>query len=368
MHKTNESKTANSKIQAASQSRFSVMLFAAVLAAPLCLSPQLQATGQPSSPPGAWQSDLGNGNTADGNGALDHLTTGLNNTAIGYSALFSDTTSSLNTAIGYSALYNSNSDGNTAAGYNALYSNTTGSVNTAVGTNALQDNTIGSYNIALGFDAGDLLTTGDYNIDIGNSGVAGEANTIRIGNPGYQVTTYIAGISGTAVIGTAVVVNGDGQLGVAPSSERFKTDIKSMGKSSEAIFGLKPVSFRYTQEIDPKRLPQFGLVAEEVEKVDPDLVARDRAGHAYTVRYEAVNAMLLNEFLKQHRRVEAQETKIAQQDEIFRETVTKFQTVIARQQKQIDSLTANLKQQTSQIQRVSAQLQLEKPEPRIVHD
>jgi translation initiation factor 1 (eIF-1/SUI1) len=128
----------------------------------------------------------------------------------------------------------------------------------------------------------------------------------------------------------------------------------------------KPVSFRYTQEIDPKGLPQFGLVAEEVEKVHPDLVTRDRTGHAYTVRYEAVNAMLLNEFLKEHRRVEAQEVKIAQQDETFRETVTKLEAIIEQQQREIRSLTADLKQQASQIQQVNAQLQLDKPEPRIV--
>jgi len=220
--------------------------------------------------------------------------------------------------------------------------------------------------VAVGEDAGIALTTGDHNIEIGNSGVAGEANTIRIGDPDFQQATYIAGISGTSVTGTAVVVNSNGQLGVAPSSARFKTDIKSMDKGSEAIFALRPVSFHYTDEIDPKGLAQFGLVAEEVEKVAPELVACGKTGKAYTVRYDAVNAMLLNEFLKEHRRVQAQDAKIAQQDKTFRETVGKLETIIARQQKDIESLSANLKQQASEIQHVTAQVQLEESDPRMV--
>src|SRR5207248_7291659 len=124
---------------------------------------------------------------------------------------------------------------------------------------------------------------------------------------GTQRTTFIAGISGATVTGTAVVVDSNGQLGVAPSSQRFKDATKPMDKASEAILALKPVTFRYKQELDPEGIPQFGLVAEQVEKVNPDLVARDDQGKVYTVRYEAVNAMLLNEFLKEHRRVEQQE-------------------------------------------------------------
>lgn len=148
---------------------------------------------------------------------------------------------------------------------------------------------------------------GNNNIDIGSGGVAGESNTIRIGNPALQATVFITGISGTPVTGTAVVVNGSNQLGVAPSSEHFKTEIKPMDKTSEAILALKPVTFRYKPELDPNGIAQFGLVAEEVAQVNPDLVARDDKGKVYTVRYEAVNAMLLNEFLKAHRKAQQQE-------------------------------------------------------------
>jgi hypothetical protein len=149
------------------------------------------------------------------------------------------------------------------------------------------------------------LTTGSYNIDIGNEGVAGDANTIKIGVQGTQAATYIAGIHGATVAGgVEVVVDAAGQLGVKTSSARFKEEIKPMDEASEAILALKPVTFRYKKELDPQGIPQFGLVAEQVEKVDPDLVVRDEKGQVYTVRYEAVNAMLLNEFLKEHQRVQ----------------------------------------------------------------
>jgi hypothetical protein len=192
----------------------------------------------------------------------------------------------------------------------------------------------------LGLNAGSSLTTGNNNIDIGNIGVAAEANTIRIGDPAAQTATFIAGISGATVTGSRVVINSSGQVGVAPSSQRFKDEIKPMDKASEAILGLNPVTFRYKKELDPNRLPQFGLVAEEVEKVNPDLVARDGQGKPYTVRYEEVNAMLLNEFLKEHRKVE--------------QLTNEFQSKLAEQQKQIQQLTAGL-------QKVNAQLELRKP-------
>src|SRR5438552_2490671 len=227
----------------------------------------------------------------------------------------------------------------TAEGDGALFSLTTGEGNTALGSNALHDNTTGSNNVALGTSAGGALTTGDLNIDIANEGVAGEANTIRIGRSGDQTKTFVAGISGAAVAGAAVKVNANGQLGVAPSSERFKEDIKPMDKASEAILALKPASFRYKKEIDPTRTAQFGLVAEQVEKVNPDLVVRAADGKAYTVRYDAVNAMLLNEFLKEHRTV--QEMK-----------------------KEIAVLTATVKEKALHIQKASAQIELNKPPPR----
>src|SRR5438874_1978165 len=236
----------------------------------------------------------------------------------------------------------------TAEGEGALASLTSGEGNTAIRSNPLNPNTTGNDNVALGTSAGGALTTGDLNIDIANEGVAGEANTIRIGTRGDQTRTFIAGISGAPVAGAAVKVNANGQLGVAPSSERFKAEIKPMDKASEAILALKPVTFRYKKELDPKGNPQFGLVAEQVEKVNPALVDRDGKGEIYTVRYEAVNAMLLNEFLKEHR------------------TVQELEATVAQQQKEIQALTASLKEQASQIQKVSAQLEVSKPTRQMV--
>src|SRR5204862_7962069 len=164
---------------------------------------------------------------------------------------------------------------------------------------------IGARNIALGYSAGFSLTTGSNNIDIANLGVAAESNTIRVGTVGTQTNTYFAGISGVTVAGgVGVIVDTNGHLGTVVSSERFKDAITPMDKASEAILALKPVTFRYKHELDPEGIPQFGLVAEQVERVNPDLVARDDQGKAFTVRYEAVNAMLLNEFLKEHKKVE----------------------------------------------------------------
>ena len=200
------------------------------------------------------------------------------------------------------------------------------------------------------------LTTGSNNIDIGNVGVAGETNTIRIGTVGTQTDTFIAGISGATVPGgVAVIVDANGHLGTMVSSARFKDEIKPMDKASEAILALKPVTFHYKQELDPKGIPQFGLVAEEVEKVNPDLVARDDQGKVYTVRYEAVNAMLLNEFLKEHRKVQEQEATLAQ----LKSTLAKKEAIDAHQQEQIEALTAGL-------QKVSAQLELNRAAPQTV--
>jgi hypothetical protein len=203
----------------------------------------------------------------------------------------------------------------------------------------------------VGNNAGFNLTTGINNIDIGNAGVAGESKAIRIGKQGTQRTTFIAGISGATVAsGVGVIVGSNGQLGTVVSSERFKDAIKPMDKASEAILALKPVTFRYKHELDPEGIPQFGLVAEDVEKVNPDLVARDEQGKPYTVRYEAVNAMLLNEFLKAHRKIEEQERRAQQQD-----------STVAELKSQVQVLTAALKEQAAQIQKVSAQLELSKP-------
>ena len=262
---------------------------------------------------------------------------------MGKGALSANSSGSLNTAIGTRALsFNSTGDSNTAVGASALF-RTTGDFNTAVGHGALDGNTTGSHNTALGWRAGFFLTTGDENIDIGFGvvGVPGESNTIRIGNS-IITATFIRGISGATVPGgAAVFVNSSGHLGTLTSSARFKDEIKPMGNASEAILALRPVSFRYKKEIDPQGIPQFGLVAEEVEKVNPDLVIREADGRPQTVRYEQVNAMLLNEFLKEHKTVQEQGA------------------MIARQQKAIEALTAGL-------QKVSAQLEVSKPAPQTV--
>jgi hypothetical protein len=267
------------------------------------------------------------------------------NTAEGTQALFSNTTGNANTAIGVGALYkNTTGVSNTATGMAALGSNTSGFSNTAIGARALL-NATGNYNVALGDSAGEFLSTGDNNIDIGYNvvGVKGESNTIRIGNTDI-IATYVRGISGQTVVGgAAVFVDSNGKLGTMTASTRLSDEIKPMDKASEAILTLKPVTFRYKQEIDPRSIRQFGLIAEEVEKVDPDLVGRDEKGKVYSVRYEAVNAMLLNEFLKEHGKVE------------------KLETSVARQQKQIETLTAGL-------QKVSAQLEASKPASQVVNN
>jgi hypothetical protein len=235
--------------------------------------------------------------------------------------------------------------------------NTTGNHNTACGWTALFSNTTGNFNIALGDGAGDNLTTGDNNIDVGNEGVAGEANIIRIGTQGTHTATFVAGISGVGVTGIAVKVNAAGQLGTPPSSARFKDEIQPMEKTSEAILALKPVTFRYKKEIDPDGTRQFGLVAEEVEKVNPDLVVRDKQGKPYTVCYDAVNAMLLNEFLKEHRKVEEQAREIEEQ-----------RAAISELKKGMKTVVGHLKEQNSKIQRVSDQLELSEPTAKMVEN
>jgi hypothetical protein len=319
-----------------------------------------------------FTNNTGTMNTADGVLALSQNTSGGFNTAVGDSALQSNTQGGFDTAVGAGALgSNINGAFNTAVGAEALSSNTgttgaTGNYNTAVGDSALQSNTdgsqntavgldalftsTGSSNIALGSSAGFNLTTGDHNIDIGNTGVAGEGGTIRIGTSGTHTATFIAGINGVNEGSpTAVYINTTtGQLGTtAPtSSRRFKKEIKPMDRTSEAVLGLKPVTFQYKS--DSKGTPQFGLIAEEVAEVNPDLVVRDTEGQIYTVRYDAVNAMLLNEFLKEHKAfVEAQHK------------VEKLEATVT-------TLVTTVKEQAAQIQKVSAQLEVSKAAPQVV--
>jgi hypothetical protein len=299
----------------------------------------------------------GAANTANGAFSLFSNTTGGHNTANGAQALYFNTTGVYDTADGAAALYNNTTGySNTANGGSALFSNTTGVNNTASGLNALFMNTTGNANTALGAYAGSDLTTGSGNIDIASSGVAAESNTIRVGTT--QTATYIAGIRGVSTgiaDAIAVVIDSAGQLGTASSSERFKKDIKAMDKVSEAILALRAVTFHYKN--DAKGVPQFGLIAEEVAKVNPDLVVRDKSGEIYTVRYDAVNAMLLNEFLKEHRQVQEQKAILAR-------LKGELQSRLAEQQEHIQQLTAGLQKVSAQLAAVSsADGELSKPAP-----
>jgi len=288
---------------------------------------------------------------------------GSRNTATGFQALFSNTTDD-NTAYGYQALLN-NTTGffNIATGVGALADNTGGSGNTAIGYFALHNNTTGGGNTAIGVGAGTNLTAGNNNIYIGNVGAGGDSNTTRIGIAKTTQKTFIDGIRGVTTgfnDAVNVVIDSAGQLGTISSSRLFKKEIKPMDKTSEAILALKPVTFHY--KTDAKGTPQFGLIAEEVAAVDPDLVVRDQNGEIYTVRYDAVNAMLLNEFLKEHKSFVEEQRKVEQQDRKIQEQ----EVIIARLTKQMDTVVAGLKEHDSEIQRVNDQLQLTTPSTHVV--
>ena len=258
-------------------------------------------------------------------------TTGSANTAIGNETLTSNTSGNLNVAIGHHALNsNTTEGGNTAVGSDALINYTSGGGgNTAIGDQALFASTTGILNVALGFAAGSNVTTA--------------SSTICIGADGQNVSNscYIGQIFGaTSAGGIPVLVNSDGKLGTVVSSRRFKEEIQPMKQASDTLFALKPVTFRYKEEIDPAGTSQFGLVAEDVEKVNPDLIVRDKEGKPYSVRYDQVNAMLLNEFLKEHKKVQDLESRLAQQEH------------------QIECLSAGL-------QKVNAQLEMSRPAPQV---
>jgi trimeric autotransporter adhesin len=303
----------------------------------------------------------GGGNTAVGTDALLYNDSGILNTAVGEYALFSNTTGDQNTALGEAALSgnvdgdhntatgqfalfnNDHGDENTANGFQALAHNTGGAFNTAVGESALYSNTAGQSNTAVGIGAGFNQDTGSGNVYIGSGaiGVAGEDNH-----------TYIRNINITNVNGgNADFVTVDlttGLLGHASSSRRYKEDIQPMDKASEALYRLNPVTYRYKKEIDPTQSPAFGLIAEEVAKANPELVARNAKGQPESVHYEMINAMLLNEFLKEHRKVEEQ------------------QATIADLKNQLQTVNARLEQQAAQIQKVSAQREMSKAVPQMV--
>lgn len=252
----------------------------------------------------------GNDNTAGGHEALFSNTSGSANSASGYDSLYSNTTGNYNTASGYQALYaNKTGAQNSAFGTNAMFKNHAGSYNTASGTNALYSNTTGSQNIAEGYKAGYSLTTGSNNIDIGNQGVAGESDTIRIGSFSTQTAVYLAGAAtGLAAGGDFAQLSVDtstGQIGIAPlSSERFKTGITPMGSATAKLDELRPVTFQYKS--NPQGARQYGLIAEEVAKVYPELVVRDAKGKILTVRYDELAPMLLNAFQKQQQELESE--------------------------------------------------------------
>ena len=330
-------------------------LFGALVLACFAFSPAARAVDPP--PDGGYPG----ANTAEGDLALLSLTTGEANTALGFKALSANTTGSNNTGTGERALRgNSTGGSNTATGLEALTSNTTGNNNTATGLLALYGNTTGSYNTAIGDSAGhDITGSGNVCIGSGVVGIHSEDNTTRIRNIGSTLQNSGLFVTVDAVNGTKLGYS-------APSSRRYKDEIKPMDKASEAILALKPVTFRYKKEFDPTHGPGYGLIAEEVEKVNPDLVSHNDKGEAETVRYDAVNAMLLNEFLKEHRKMQEQEATIAQQRKDFQASITKLEATVAQQQNKIRAVTASLKEQASQIQKVSAQLELRKPAPRTV--
>jgi trimeric autotransporter adhesin len=306
-------------------------------------------------------------NTAIGFLSLKNTTQGDANTAVGAGALFSNRGQGQNTATGAGALFNSNGENNTANGAFALYTNSIGSGNTAVGSNALYNNTVTYANTAIGYGAlfnngGDFGTAGGntaigfealYNNTTGNSNIAvgsnagfavtTSSNVLCIGTQGANVddSCYIANIWQQPGGSQQVFVNADGKLGAQVSSRRFKDEIKPMEQSSEVIYKLRPVSFRYKPVIDPSRPSGFGLIAEDVDAVASDLVLRDKEGKPYTVRYDAVNAMLLNEFLKEHQAFVEEQRKVE------------------RLEKQVAALTAGL-------QKVSAELETNRAAPQTV--
>ncbi len=313
----------------------------------------------------------GENNTAVGTDALVFNAVGFNNTAVGFFALENNTSSGntglgsgdttvgvlslsanihgdLNTAVGLAALQNTVNSDNTAVGAGALSLNTIGAGNTAVGHSALHDDVIGGSNTAIGSGALEHALAG-FNIGVGpnaGSAVVNSHDVICIGSPGAEVndSCFIGNIRGVTTDlndAVAVLIDSAGQLGTMSSSQRFKKDIKPMETTSDSILSLKPVTFHYKS--DKSNTPQFGLIAEEVAKVNPNLVVHDKDGQIYTVRYEAVNAMLLNEFLKEHKKVQDLEGTVAQQ------------------QKGMEVLTAQLREQAAQIQKVSAQVEMAKP-------
>jgi Chaperone of endosialidase len=346
----------------------------------LALVPNAQAVSP--APDGGYPG----GNTAEGQNALLSLTSGTYNTAVGLFSLRSNTEANFNTGVGAGTLLlntakqntatgagallsNTIGDNHTANGAFALFNNTTGSANTAIGSEALLNNSTGGQNTAVGVGALQNNSIGNGNIALGfaaGTNVTTAQNVICIGSVGQDVsqTCYIGNIFGvTSPGGAAVFINGAGQLGTTTSSRRYKEEIRPMEQASETLYALKPVTFRYKNSIDPLGISQFGLVAEDVEKINPDLVVRDKEGEVNTVRYDAVNAMLLNEFLKEHKKVEQQSAKLEEQNRKITQqqaTIARLESTVAQQQDGMEVITAQLKEQGVQLQKVSAQIELNK--------
>jgi hypothetical protein len=296
-------------------------------------------------------SGSGPNNSAFGQDALLSLTSGASNSAFGFGALRTSTTGTRNTAIGYRALYSNTASYNTALGHRSLFSNTTGiynvaagitslnyntsgARNVAVGGLALRNNTTGSSNIAIGYFAGANQTTGGNNIYLANTGVAGEAGQIKIGATGTHTQSTIAGIHGrTSAGGIGVLVNASGVLGTTTSSARFKEDVRDMGDASDLLMRLRPVSFRYTAESvgeEDAKTPQYGLIAEEVAEVAPELVAPDLEGRPYSVKYHELPALLVGKSQRQERTIEAQARRIAEQDAVIASLSARVERLEAR--------------------------------------
>src|SRR5262245_1467325 len=310
---------------------------------------------------------IGSGNTANGGLALHDNTIGESNTAVGFEALFNNTQGSSNTAVGSGALQGNEAvNFNVAVGSEALHLNATGDRCTAVGTRALRNQNLGTANIALGVDAGSNLTNGDDNIYIGSIGPSSpgiESNTIRIGK-GFEKRTVLAGIIGSTLsVHSTGKINANGQLGTILSSRRFKKEIKPMAGGSEAILRFQPVTFQY--KADETNTPQFGLIAEEVAEVNPELVVRDNDGNPYTVRYDAVNAMLLNEFLKEHKKVQQQARQIREQKAAINRLRNTVETVIVRIEEH-DLKIRRVNQQIEMKQFVIGRMPRGEPMPHIV--
>jgi len=312
----------------------------------------------------------GNFNTGVGAGTLA-LNTADSNTAVGAAALLLNTSGVENTAVGTDALvHNDTGSFNEAMGVNALASNDSGFYNIAIGDDTLSNNVSGSANIIVGgFGAGFNIVAGSNNIYIGPgvsaNGPFDESDTIRINDSapaagGATSQVFFAGIHGSTVgaVNSPVLVNPNGQLGTAVSSARFKKDIDRMGKTSEAIFSLRPVTFHYKG--DTTNTAQFGLIAEEVAKVNPALIVTDKEGKPYSVRYEHINAMLLNEFLKEHKKVEAQQATIAELRSTVARQQNSFQSRLAEQERRIEALASGL-------QKVSAQIELSGAKTTLAH-